>query len=181
MFSITQIEKYLHDLYKNAPALPRNIRDNLAKATPWLALIYGVLQILGAFALAGILSQANRIEQAYDRAFGTTSNVPVLSSAEELLIYIGISLLFIQAVLLLLSVPRLMRFEYKGWGHLFLVFLINLLYAVTALFISDRSVSSFLWNILVCGISFYLLFQIRGHFEQRDIHNTPHSRSKVKK
>ena len=179
MFSVTQIEKYLHGLYKNAPALPRNVRDSLAKATPWLALIYGILQILGAFALAGILSQANRIEQAYDRAFGTTANIPVLSSAEEILIYIGIGLLFIQAVLLLLSVPRLMRFEYKGWGHLFLVFLINVLYAVTALFISDRSISSFLWNILVCVIGFYLLFQIRGHFEHKDSH-TSHNPKETK-
>lgn len=176
MYSVPQIEKLLGEQFKKLPPMPKNASEGLAKAAPWLALVFSVLQILACFGLAAIISQANRIERLYDQTFNVTYKPIGISSIEEFFIYFGIGLLLLEAILLLFAVPKLMRREKGGWDHLFLVGLVNVLYAVTALFISDRAISSFLWNILLCGVSFYFLFQIKPYFVTKNHHKQSSSK-----
>lgn len=166
MRSISELQKSLEGIYASAPALPKNISENIAKVTPWLALVFAILQIIDVLSLGELLSQANRIEQLYDSSFNIQYAQIGLTPLEELFVYLGIALLIIEIIILLTTVPKLIRSEKAGWDRLFLVVLINILFAIVTLVTSNYSIGNFLWNIAICGVGFYFLFQIRSFFSR---------------
>lgn len=91
------------------------------------------------------------------------------TSFDKTIIYIGVIMLAIDAVILLLAFPKLQKRQKSGWDLLFLGALINLAYGVVQMFTYQRGVGSFIGSLIGSAIAFYLLFQVREKFNGTNI------------
>lgn len=163
---LKSIEKSLEGVFKGAPDLPKGAKDWLVSAWPWLALIFGVLQILLAIGLFGVFSVADtalETSATYYRIYAGET-VTTLSSVDKLVVYLGIAMLAVDAVILLMAYPHLVKRARRGWDLLFLAMIINAGYAVVSLFVSGNNFGDFISSILGSAIGLYLLFQIKSAY-----------------
>ncbi len=163
MGAVNNAADSLEKVFKDLPPLPESTREGLAKIWPWLALIGGVLQLLGALALWQLADWSERVNDLATSLYNAGYNIGP-TSFDKTIIYIGALMLVVQAVILLMAFPRLQKREKAGWDLLFLAGLINLVYGVVQIFTYHRGIGNFFFSLVVSAVIFYLLFQIRGKF-----------------
>lgn len=163
MSAVNTLEKQIGDLFKGAPKLPEAGKEGLAKAWPWIALIFGVLQLLAAWGLWELTRRSEQLIDTLSRYY--TGGTYGLSSTDKLVIYVGIATLLVDALILLKAFPELKKRTKRGWDLLFLGALVNVAYSIVTLFIDDRGIGSFLFSLLASAIGFYLLFQVREKYK----------------
>jgi hypothetical protein len=169
MSALSSAEKSLEGLFKGAPALPKSAKDWLVNAMPWLALIFGVVQLVVAFGLFGLIKTAENIQDTVNTysLYLTGEQTTIYSSGDKMIIYLGVAVLLVDAVIMLMAYPHLKKHARKGWDLLFLGAVINLVYAVLTIFIDARGVGNFLWGLIGSAIGFYFLFQIRDRYSAK--------------
>ncbi len=177
---IAKSERTLEATASEFPPLPRQWRQNLANWWPWIALVSGILQIMASYTLWHLTQMAEiimRNAQLYGPTYVTTGP----GFIEKVAIYIGLITLASEGTVLLLAFSPLKKKMRKGWDLVFLAALINLAYAVIAIFITDRGVGSSFGSLIISAIGFYLLFQIKDYFyhatttgPQQPAHKTSH-------
>lgn len=168
MSSINKIENSMSEVFKGLPPLPESTKEALAKLWPWLALVGGVLQGLAALALWKLANWADRITDLNNSLsvyYGNYATGP--TSFDKTVIYVGVAVLLVDAVILLMAFPHLQKRNRKGWDLLFLGSLLNLVYAVLQIFTYDRGFGSFIMGVIGSAIGFYLLFQVREKFSKK--------------
>ncbi len=160
-----QLEDSLAKIFKDLPALPDSSKEGLAKVWPWLALVGGVVQLLAALALWHLANWASRVtDLANSLSVYYAGYKAGPSSFDKTIIYLGILMLVVDAVILLMAFPKLQKRERGGWDLLFLGALINLAYGVVQIFTYQRGIGSFIGSLVGSAIGFYLLFQVREKF-----------------
>lgn len=168
MAALKKAEQSLQDVFKGLPPLPANAKESLAKAWPWLALVFGVLQLAAAWALWRLTQVTQALSDfANSLSVYYTGRTVGLSSLDKTLIYLGLAVLVVDAVILLMAYPELKKRTARGWDLLFLGALLNLLYAVLTIFIDGRGMGSFIFSLLGSGVGFYLLFQVREKYHHK--------------
>jgi hypothetical protein len=158
---VKKIESKLAEVFKGTPNLSDSSRETLVGAWPWIALVFGVLQLLAAWALWNLLRFADTVVNYSSFYVEYPSTV---SSSDRVIIYLGIVVLLVDAAILLMAYPELKKRVRRGWDLLFLGALINLAYSVLSLFIHGRGFGSFIFSLVGSAIGFYLLFQVRGKY-----------------
>jgi hypothetical protein len=169
MINQETIEKKLAEYYKNVPELPKEAKESLASAWPWLALIFGVLQVLAAWGLFGLLSATDKYFEAvsiYSEYFN--QGAVGLGALDRFLIYMGIGVLLVDGLILLMAYRPLKDRARRGWDLLFLGTLINLAYGVISAFIDGRGFGSLLMSLISSAVAFYLLFQVENKFAKKE-------------
>ena len=161
---VKSAEDSLEGVFKGLPPLPEGGREGLAKAFPWIALIFGILQLVAGLSLWHLTRYVDVLNDYANSIYQYTGTRVGLSSTDKMIIYLGIIILVVDAVILLMAVSPLMKRARRGWDLLFLSALINLLYSVVSIFIDGRGFGTFLISLLSSAVGFYLLFQIRGKF-----------------
>lgn len=173
---IHKIEDTMKDWFKGLPPLPEGGREGLAKVFPWIALVFGILQLLAAWGLWSLTRTVDvlntYVNTYYQAATGTTAHIG-LSSTDKMVIYVGLLVLLVDAVILLLAFSPLSKRLRRGWDLLFLSALINLVYAVVSIFINGRGFMSFIFSLLASALGFYLLFQVKGKYGSSAHHAAP--------
>lgn len=165
MAAIKQLEKTIGDLFKSAPPMPEKSKQSLVNAWPWIALVFGVIQLFAAWSLWGLTRFVERVNDATNSlSLYYTGHAAGLSSTDKLVIYLALLMLLVDGVLLLMAYPELKKRSRRGWDLLFLGSLLNLAYALVSLFIRDRGVGSFLFSLLGSAVGFYLLFQVKDKY-----------------
>lgn len=137
---INSIEK----LYKNLPPLPKSVTDFIVVITPWLALIFGVMGVLGSlmvFGVGTVLSPLIVLGGGVTQAAGLS---------------IAVILSIIISVVTVIAVPSLFSKKAMGWRLLFLSEALSILSAV---------VSLSLGGVIFPLIWFYVLFQIKSYYK----------------
>lgn len=168
MALVKDLETNLAKIFKDLPHLPESSREGLAKVWPWLALIGGILQLLVAWGLWGLTRVVDYYSDlANSLSVYYTGRAAGLSSGDKMVIYLGILLLVVDAVILLMAFPKLQKRERGGWDLLFLGALLNLVYAVVTIFIDARGVSSFIGSLVGSALGFYLLFEVQSKFSKK--------------
>lgn len=163
---VRTLENKLADLYKGAPALSKNTKETLANIWPYLTAVVAVLQLWAAWALWDLINKYNQVEDVVTGFLGNyLSDQYTLSSGEKMVIYVGVALLAVQAVILLLAFSPLKNRQRKGWDLVFLVSLLQIVYAVVSLFVFNHGLGDFIFNLLGAAIGFYFLFQIRDQYK----------------
>jgi hypothetical protein len=165
---VQDLEKSLSGLFKGLPQLPKSSKESLAQAWPWIALVFGVLQIMAAYWLWKLTERVevlNDIVNTYSRYY--TGEAAGLTGFDKTMIYAGLIVLVVDAVILLMAYTELKRRTSRGWDLLFLASLINVVYAVLTLFINGRGVGSFIFSLLGSAVGFYLLFQVRELYKNK--------------
>lgn len=157
------IEKALGGIFKDLPALPTNAKKTLVNIFPWLALIFGLIQIWGFWALWDVGHRANDVIDTLSRTFGVT-NAP---ESLGLTYWVALIFLGISALTLLMAYPGLKNRKKTGWDWLFLGSLINVVYGVISIFIDQYyggGMGNFFMALIGSAIGFYLLFQVRERY-----------------
>ncbi len=148
-----KIVKPLEQQYAKLPPLPSGVREFMVSVAPWLALVLGILAILGsvtAFLGMGFLTAAAPYA-AMGYGYGSMFWIPLVFGLAE-------------GVLWLLAFQPLRKHSARGWDLLFWVFVLGL---VAALLSSGLYFSTFglVWAIVVVAIELYLLFQIKPYYK----------------
>lgn len=129
------------EYYAKLPNLSRNWQETIVQITPWLALIFGILGILGSVAALGIFPIAV-VAGAHTTGLG----------------FILRLLTLVSSVLLLAGfLPTRKRLE-KGWQFIFYSEVVGLIGAIIVLSLSQ---------VIFSLIGFYFLYQIRGYFKKQ--------------
>jgi len=126
--------------FEKLPDLPKGARNVIFKITPYLALIFGVLGVLGSLVGLGIL--------------GALSPVLMMGGVgghSFLTVLIGL----VASALLLIASPKLFGRKMAGWKLLFWSQAVSVLSSVVSLSLS---------GVLFGLIGIYLIFQIKSYY-----------------
>lgn len=145
--TLSSLEQWLASIFAKAPHLPEGGRQTLVKIAPWLALIFGILGLLGLLS-SGMLSSMF----AFSFMGGSVMQVSVV-----------VSLLagFLASLLELFAFKPLSARKKKGWNYLFYA---TVLMAITAIINAVVGYSGAPGNIIGLLIGFWLLFEIRKYY-----------------
>lgn len=141
--SIDQWIDTVGNYYKKLPELPKNGRDIVVSIVPWLAIIFGILGLIGSLVGLGVL----------------TFLVPValLAGVREtgqgiLVVLLGL----VSSVLMVLAFPGTKARKEKGW---------KLLYYSEVVSLITNVVTLSLIGVLFTLVGFYFLYQIRNYYK----------------
>lgn len=165
MAQLEKLETKLDEvLDKKAPfKIPENGRKTLAGALWWLALVFGVLQLWGAWALWRVAHWADAwvdYANSVSRAYGGGA----VANDLGVLYYLAFVVLLVTAVLALLAAPGLKAMKKAGWNLLFYSLLVNVAYGVAVLFANYGGFGNMVLALLGSAVGAYLLFQVRSQF-----------------
>jgi hypothetical protein len=158
---VKKAETALAGVFKGAPKMSDSAKESLVKAWPWLALIFGVLQLWAAWSLYELVRAYDRVDTVLGAYFNTYS---AYTGSDKFFIYLSLAVLVIDAIILLVAYPKLARRQKRGWDLIFLGALLNLVYGVLNLFVAGRGFGTLLGTIIGSTIAFYLLLQVREKF-----------------
>ncbi len=165
-----ELENKLADIYKGAPALPKKAKDTIVEYWPYVVLVLGILQLWAAYALWRSIDKLNQVSDFVNSFSQYYTNASVgLSSTDKTIIYVGVAMLAVEAVLMLLAFSPLKNRQRRGWELLFLVSLLQIAYAVVSIFMYNYGVGSFVLNLIGAAIGFYFLFQIRDYYKAKTV------------
>ncbi len=142
------IEAWMLPLFKKAPHLPPNIRQTLVDIVPWIALIGGILGVVG------ILSASTFTSMVFTFSFLRFGMFPMLYTVGML---IGLA----AAVLNLAAYQPLTQFKKAGWNYLFY----GMLLGVVSFAFSFVAGYAHLGQLAGLVIGFWLLFEIRDAYK----------------
>jgi hypothetical protein len=137
--SIDDIEDRLNNLFNKAPSLPYDIKNLIVDYGPYLVLVGGILSILSS----GLLN------------FFTLGFFPKLLEIPLYNYYLQIIFNLIASTILVLAFKLLLKRHRRGW---LMLFYISLLEIFMLIFTANLS------GVLLCFLSFYLLFQVREKY-----------------
>ena len=140
----TAIVKTVEDVYAKLPALPKGGRDFLYTVAPWVALIFGILSVLGSLSAFGL----SAVFSPFAAMGGSTG------FAAQLLIASALGV--VEGVLMVVSFPSLRKGVMKGWTLLFWAEVLGIVGSVVLV-----SVGGVIGGL----IGLYLLFQIKSYYK----------------
>lgn len=164
---LKSIEKLMDEyLVKKAPfQIPKEGKKNLVEWFPWIALVVGALQLIGAW-------QLWRAGRYYDEAIGYLNEfsrvyggVDTPSYSVGPMFYLAVAAFTVSAVLMFVAFPGLKdKSKKKGWDILLISVIFSLAYGVFAAFTSSRFGGGFgdlLGSLIGALIGLYLLAQVK--------------------
>lgn len=173
MTSANQLEESLNDIFgKKAPQLPANAKKLLVEYLPWITLIIGVLTLLATLSLwhwAHTTNDLLNYANSYRAAAGLS---PVEQAHMSIGIWLGIIVLFVEAVLYVAAFRGLRARAKSGWDLLYYAALVNIAYGVLIMFTDYGSIGSLIGNLIGSAIGFYFLFQIRSSYTEKSVKPT---------
>jgi len=138
-----QLDTTLEDFFKKMPPLPPNAVGAIYKIAPWLALLFGILGILGALFAFGILTALSPFAVvAGTRNWG--------------LGFVAAAGWLVSSVLMLLAYPGLKAGKINGWNILFWSEVVNVVASVIGISVG---------GIIGAAIGFYLIYQIKPKYK----------------
>lgn len=161
---LAPLEKSLDDVFgsKAQYQLPANIKDLLVKLAPWLALLSGILGILGAIGLwsaAHMVNEMTSFYGAYSPAYTQAVN------QMNAVFWIALIMDLIFSGLALLAFPGLKARKKVGWNLMFYSTLLSIVYSIVSGFYYNTGiVSSLIGAVIGAVIGFYILFQVRSRY-----------------
>lgn len=142
--SVDQLISQMEEWFSKLPSLPSSWREVIVTITPWLALIFGIIGVLGSLAAVGVLTFL-----APFMVLG--SGIGVASGG-----IIGALLALVASVLLVLAFPGTRNRKMSGW---------RLLFSSEAVSFVSGIVAFSAAGVVGALIGFYILFQIKSHYK----------------
>jgi hypothetical protein len=140
--------KTLDETYAKVPALPRKWTDLIVNFAPWLALIGGILLVVGAVSLFGLGS------------FLSPFAMMAGSGGFAVMWIVAAVLLLVAGVIEFLAFAPLKARKEKGWNLMFYALLLDVLSSVVRL-----SVSEVISAVLAFLIGYYFLYQVKSYYK----------------
>jgi Na+/H+-translocating membrane pyrophosphatase len=161
---IKPIEQALMPVFKGLPSLPENGKKGLVNAWPWIALVFGVLQLFAVYGLWNLGHSVNTLVD-YTNQLSIASGYGPVTPQLGFFYYLGLASLLVDAIILLAAFSPLKTTSKKGWDLLFLGAIVNLIYGVIILFDGQYGgFGNFISAVIGSAIAFYFLYQVRDYY-----------------
>lgn len=134
----------MEEWFMKLPPLPKGGKDAIVQITPWIALIFGVLGVLGGLAGFGVLAALSPFIAMSNGFSGAAGSL------------VGAAFGLVASAILLAAFPGTNKRKMQGWTLLFWSEALSTLAAVLSLSLT---------GVLVSLIGFYLLFQIKSYYK----------------
>lgn len=157
---LNKLETMLAGVYKATPKLSGNAKKSIVNIWPWVAIIFGVLQLWAAYGLWNWGRNVNKVADVFNSYLGTNTVVHQLN----IFYWISIVILAITGVILLMAYTGLKARAKSGWNLLFYSALLNGLYGIFSAFNNYGGVGSLIMQLIASAIVLYFLFQIRDQY-----------------
>ncbi len=157
---LSKLETMLAGVYKATPKLSGDAKKSIVNIWPWVALIFGILQLWAAYGLWHWGRAVNKVADVFNSYLGTNTVVHHLN----IFYWISLVVLALTGVLLLMAYPALKARAKSGWNLLFYSALLNGLYGIFSAFNNYGGVGSLVMQLIVSAIVLYFLFQIRDQY-----------------
>lgn len=168
MVQIHKLENLIGGWFKGAPPLSKSTKETLAGIWPWVALVFGVLQLAAAWSLWRLYDRVQPFNDLVDQYSQYYGNLDVgYSSVDKTFIFLAIAIAVVQGVLLLMAFSPLKARLKKGWDLMFLSAIVGIVYSVATLFVDGRGIGSFVFGVIITGFVLYLMFQLRDMYSTK--------------
>lgn len=157
---LNKLETILAGVYKPTPKLSGNAKKTIVNIWPWVAVIFGVLQLWAAYALWHWGRDVNKVVDIFNSYLGTNATVHHLN----VFYWISLVILAIDGVLLLAAYPGLKARAKSGWNLLFYSALLNGVYGIFSAFNDYGGAGSLAIQLVVSAIVLYFLFATRDQY-----------------
>lgn len=135
----------LEEWFSKLPALPVSIKEILVQIAPWLALIFGILGVVGSIAATGLLTVLSPFA-----ALGGGLGLTLGGIVGSLIALAG-------SVLMVMAFPGLRDRKAIGWRWSFWSETVSVVGSILGL--------NLVGAVLGALIGYYLLFQIKGYYK----------------
>jgi hypothetical protein len=142
-----KLEECLAPIFAKAPHLPQNWRKGITLIAPWLALVFGILGLvgfLGTSQLGVLLSPLVALRHGFS----------------GIMAFFVVLLNFVTLILAILAFSPLSEMRKVGWDYIFYAFITSSLATIIYFFIS----ASGLRDVVVILIGAYILFEVRERY-----------------
>lgn len=141
----SKLESVLADFFKNFPHLPEGGRKFLVDVSPYVALVFGILGVIG-LVTGGIL----------------TTGLAILTLGASLPLLIVMLISLASAIFLLMAYKGLAARTKKGWDYAFYSEILSVISGVVSMVLMF---GGFVGTFVSALIGFYILFEIRDHYK----------------
>ncbi len=141
------LEGWLAPIFAKFSHLPEGGRQTLAKIIPWLALVFGVLGLLGIISAGSLMSYL--------------SFSFIGMGMLQISMFISLLAGLIASVLEILAFKPLQSRRKKGWNFLFYAIVLTTVATLLTLLFGYSDIGSLVGSL----IGFWLLFEVRGLYQ----------------
>ncbi|MCX6793365.1 MAG: hypothetical protein NTY12_05110 [Candidatus Falkowbacteria bacterium] len=143
-----QLEKFFEDLFlkKITYQLPVKAKEVIVQIAPWVTLVILVISLPAILALFG---------------FGSALSGMGMFGRFGAMYYVSMIALFVQLIMMALSISPLLKREIKGWKLVYYSNLISFVYAI----LSDYNFGDIIWSLLSLAIGMYIIFQVKSYYK----------------
>lgn len=165
MNSLEKIEKIMDKFFNESfPELSIKSKKLLVKYFPRLALIGTLLTLYTIYNIYHWSDVVNNYLNYANNLQPYKTNITYHPNHLSIGLWIAILLLLISGISYLMAYQGLKKQTKKSWNLLFNGLLINLLYNLVIVFTLYGNSGSFIFSLILLGIGFYLLFQVRSAY-----------------
>lgn len=157
---VAGLEKWAHETFgaKNPVQLPEVARTWIADNVWWLAIVGGVLTLVGAFQMWQATQVVSQYATFY-QALGYTNGIGL-----GFWWYILLAITVIEGIVLLVANQKLKAKQKAGWNLLFYLSLLSIVMGVVYVLTPGYGIGYLLGIALGAAISWTILMQIRDKF-----------------
>jgi len=137
----------MEDWFTKLPPLPKGGKDAIVQITPWVALIFGILGVLGGLAGIGLLTALSPFMAISNGLGGAAGGL------------IGAAFGLAASAILLAAFPGTSKRQMRGWTLLFWSEALSAVASVLSIGTNGAI------GLLVALVGFYLLFQIKSYYK----------------
>ena len=140
-------------VYKAPFQFPAGLTEFIVKYGPWITLVLAIILLPFIFtAISGALIITSLVA-----TYGAG-----ITAQPTIMLWVSLVVLVVQAVVMFISIPKLLKRQRSGWQLLFYANLISLAAGIIGSFSYGYfAFGSIIWALISAIIAFFVLFQIR--------------------
>jgi hypothetical protein len=137
------IVKSLENIFKQFPHLPQNVKEVLVNIAPWIALIFGILGVIGG--VSALIGQA-----------GLSAITMYVGARVGVMVFLTGAITIVSSVLMLMAYPKLVKRAYSGWTYLLWAQGVSAISAILSLYVV---------SVLGIIVGLWLLFELKSFYK----------------
>lgn len=160
-----QLEASLEGVFKKTPKISDKARNVIVEWAPWADLVIGLFMVWAVYWLWHWAHVANALVDYANQLSASLGYGTVASTRMGAMVWVGLVVLAVEAVLYLAAFPGLKSRSKGGWNLVFWAAILNAVYGIVALFTDYGGFGNFLGYVIGTLVGLWILFQIKPAYK----------------